>query len=242
MCQTLSSKGPFLLPPDEQLQYQSTCYPAICGPPFTSHCVRANFRSVWFIYFFSRSKHVAVLVSHGCDCPATASDLWLLLVLTPLACFEFLLNTMLCRRSSEFFLSACWGLMAHGKCLLSSLLCLVFFTCCGKWRSGWLFSHSVSKPISGSQTGITLPAFHMCLFVLPYRSHCCSWLVMFSYLQRSEMKMLESWENLISAKPLLDVLLFGIFFLWGNLGEACSAQSFVHGHECILWRGPGIVK
>lgn len=49
MCQTLSSKGPF--PPNRQLQYQSMCYSAICGPLFTSHHVRASSRSVWFRYF-----------------------------------------------------------------------------------------------------------------------------------------------------------------------------------------------
>ena len=116
-----------------QLWYQGMCYPAICIPPFTTHCVRASSGSVWFRCFFSRSRHVAVLARRGCDCSATARDLWLPLVLTPVACFEFLLSTMLCRRSSEIVLPACWRLMAHGKCLLS-LLVFLFKMCQTKVR------------------------------------------------------------------------------------------------------------
>lgn len=114
--------APLLLHPDTQLQYQGTWCVASCTPPFTSHRVRASSRSVWSGYVFSRSRHVAVLARRACDCSATVGDLWLLLVLTPVACFEFLLSTMLCRRGSEIFLPACRCLMARGTCLLSSLV------------------------------------------------------------------------------------------------------------------------
>lgn len=67
---------------------------------------------------------MTALARHGCDCSATAGDLWLPLVLTPVACFEFLLSTTLWRRSSEIFVPAGWCLVAHGTCLLSSLVVL----------------------------------------------------------------------------------------------------------------------
>lgn len=107
-------------PPHMQLWYQATCYPAVCVPPLTSHCVGARSKSIWFRYFCSRTG-----MSQCCRGMAVTTsplDLWLPLVRTQVACFEFLLSMMPCRRSSDIFVPACRCLMAHDKCLVSSLV------------------------------------------------------------------------------------------------------------------------
>lgn len=157
------AKGPCLLlhPPDMQLWYKAGCYPAVCVPPFTAHHVRSRSSSVWFWCFFSRTGMAQCWQSMAVT--TSPLDLWLSLILTQVACFEFLLSMMPYRRSSEFFVPACWCLMACDKCLVSSLVAF-FKEPTNQGQSD--YSHKVLKPISGSQTRITLPAFPTCLFIL----------------------------------------------------------------------------
>lgn len=115
------AKGPWLSshPPDLQLWYQATCYPAVCVPPLTSHHVRARSRSVWFRYSFCMPG-----LSQCWWGMADYFTTWLVAPSRPCpgGLFEFLLSMMPCRKSSEIFVPACWCLMAHEKCLVSSLV------------------------------------------------------------------------------------------------------------------------
>lgn len=98
-----------LLPPDMQLQYQETCYPAIHNSPFMSCHVRTRSGSVWFRSFLSVLAALPLMVTWG---SCSSSLRWLVLNSCSARCYV----------REAVFLPACWCLLARGKCLLSSLV------------------------------------------------------------------------------------------------------------------------